>query len=80
MKRFTSGIPLVHFALHFLYYQLRRSKESDLPFTSIAQVIEQGPSTSCPSVKPIAACEHPIADGNTDGVVNRFILPTRIAA
>ncbi len=28
----------------------------------------------------IAACEQAIADGNTDGVVKRFILPTRIAA
>ncbi len=68
---------LVHFALHFLYYQLRRSKESDLPFASIAQVIEHHRQHHAQALL-IAACEQAIADGNTDGVVNRFILPTQI--
>ena len=70
---------LVHLALHFLYDQLRRSKESDDPFTSIAQVIEHHRQHQAQAVL-MAACEQAIADGHTDGVVKRFILPTRIAA
>ena len=70
---------LVHFALHFLYYQLRRSKESDRPFSSIAQAIEHHRQHHAQALL-IAACEQAIADGNTEGVVNRFILPTQIAA
>ena len=79
MKRFTSGILAVHLALHFLYDQLHRSKESDVPFTSIAQAIEHHRQHQAQAVL-MAACEQAIADGNTDGVVKRFILPTRIAA
>ncbi|KAI9135744.1 hypothetical protein [Acaryochloris sp. CCMEE 5410] len=70
---------LVHLALHFLYAQLRCSQQRDDPFISIAQVIEHHRQQQAQAVL-MAACEQAITDGNTQGVVKRFILPTRIAA
>lgn len=70
---------LIHLALHFLYAQLRRSQHRDTPFTSIAHVIEAHRQQQAQEVL-MAACEQAITEGNTEGVVKRFILPTRIAA
>ena len=70
---------LVHLALHFLYAKLRRSHERDIPLRSIAQVIEHHRQQQAQEVL-MAACNQAIVEGNTDGVVKRFIIPTRTAA
>ena len=70
---------LVYMSLHFLHYQLIVSQQSATPFHSIAQVIEHHRAQHAQALL-LAACEQAIAEGNTDGVIERFVVPTQMAA
>ncbi|NEP53674.1 MAG: transposase [Moorea sp. SIO3C2] len=70
---------VVYLSLHFLHYQLMVSQHRANPFHSIAQVIEHHRAQHAQALL-LAACDQAIAEGNTDGVIERFVVPTQMAA